>query len=84
MRDSKSIYTSICDKCGKALTSESGYPPLRSIYLNDMRGSYSSADCRRHFMDLCSVCFDNLLEYLSAEDKWKALVDEAARYRSDQ
>jgi hypothetical protein len=82
MRDSKSTYTSTCDKCGKTLTSDRCYPPLRSIYLPDMRGDFSSADCHRHFMDLCEECFKGLLEHLGAEKRYHDLVEEAARYRS--
>ena len=85
MRDSKSTYTSICDKCGKTLTSDQGYPPLRSIYLQDLRGNFSSADCHRHFMDLCEDCFsgfNGLLQHLGAESRWKELIEEAVRYRS--
>jgi hypothetical protein len=82
MKSSTSTYTSICDKCGKTLTDQQGYPPLRSLYLDDYRGSYASADPHRHFMDLCSVCFDDMLKYLGAEERWKKITEEAQRYRS--
>jgi hypothetical protein len=85
VRNSTSTYTSQCDKCGKTLSSDQGYPPLRSIYLKDMRGSYSSGDCHRQFIDLCEDCFsgfNGLLQFLGAEKRWEELRQEAARYRS--
>ena len=82
MRENKTKYTSICDKCGKAESSDSGYPALRSIYLNDMRGAFASSDDHRHFLDLCEDCFKYLLEYLGAEERWKKLVEESKQYRS--
>ena len=87
MRNYTSTYTSACDKCGKTLTSDQGYPPLRSIYLNDMCGSLLSADCHRHFVDLCEDCFsgfNGLLQFLGAEKRWEELRQEAARCRSYQ
>ena len=81
MRNSTSTYTSTCDKCGKSQTSENGYPALRSIYLNDMRGSLSSSDPHRHFIDLCENCFSGMINYLGAEDRWKELLEEAKHYQ---
>jgi hypothetical protein len=83
MRNSTSSYTSTCDKCGKTQTSDCHYPPLRTIYLDDMRsGDFRSSDCHRPFMDLCEDCLKGLLQYLGGESRYHALVEEAARYRS--
>lgn len=82
MRENKTKYTSVCDKCGKTESSDSSYPALRSIYLNDMRGAYASSDCHQHFMDLCEDCFNDMIEYLGAEDRWKERLEQSKRYRS--
>ncbi len=85
MRNSKSEYTSTCDRCGQTKTDSNSYPPLMSIYLDDIRpGSYRSADPHRHFMDLCEECFDGLIKYLHADDRLDKLKQESKGYVSYQ
>ena len=81
MRDSKSTYTSTCDKFGKTLTSDRCYPPLRSIYLPDMRGIFLRLTVTGtlwiYAASVLTICWN-----LGLRSGGKEITEEAKRYRS--
>lgn len=60
-KETKELKKIICNKCGREIPADSGYPEEGVFSVDYVWGYFSEKDGERHRFDLCEACYDELL-----------------------
>lgn len=60
-KETKEVTKYICNKCGREIPADNGYPEEGVFSVDYSWGYFSEKDGERHRFDLCEQCYDELL-----------------------
>ncbi len=61
LKETKELKKIICNKCGREIPADGGYPREGVFCADYVWGYFSGKDGERHRFDLCESCYDELL-----------------------
>lgn len=65
LKETKEVKTIICNRCGREIPFENGYPREGVFSVDYEWGYFSEKDGEKHSFDLCESCYDEIISGFS-------------------
>lgn len=62
IKETKEVDIIICNKCGKEIRVDDGYPKEDVLSVEKRWGYFSGKDNEIHEFDLCEECYDEMIQ----------------------